>query len=117
MPRKKQQKPQPAAQKTAQDKTPDQVAISAACNDVEQMLLRKNAAYGSSAFKPMRVFSRADNVEQLKVRIDDNLSRLSRGHELPDEKLEDTVDDLIGYLILFKVAVQRSKNEALGVRL
>jgi len=93
----------------------DQREIVEACESIRDLLLEKNKAYGSSALKPMRVFSRADNVEQLKVRIDDKISRLCRGHALPDESLEQTADDLMGYLILLKIAVNRRRN--LGTRL
>lgn len=65
------------------------------------MLLAKNAAYGDSALSPLRVFSSADTAEQLRVRIDDKLSRLARGSEFAGD---DTVLDLIGYLILLRVA-------------
>ena len=61
------------------------------------LLVEKNKAYGNSALDPVRVFSRASTVEQLNVRIDDKLSRLARGHEYPGD---DTIRDLIGYLVL-----------------
>lgn len=81
--------------------------IALECDELKELLLRKNAAYGDSALSPLRVFSRADAVEQIKVRIDDKLSRLSRGHELSDESLDDTVRDLMGYLVLYRVARRR----------
>ena len=87
-----------------------QQEIVKVCDETKALLLQKNAAYGDSAMSPMRVFSRADNVEQIKVRIDDKLSRLSRGHSLPDESLEQTVDDLIGYLVLLKIASRRQRS-------
>lgn len=94
----------------AEDRRIDtQSEIAVVCDELKELLQRKNAAYGDSALKPMRVFSRADNVEQIKVRLDDKLSRLMRGHALPDESLEDTVDDLMGYLVLLKVATRRRK--------
>lgn len=65
------------------------------------MLIQKNEAYGNSALDPVRIFSDATAEEQLLVRIDDKLSRLQRGHEFADE---DTVTDLIGYLVLLKIA-------------
>lgn len=80
------------------------------CLRLAETLMRKNAAYGDSALNPVRVFSRADVVEQIKVRIDDKLSRLSRGHSLPDESLDDTVTDLMGYLVLLKIATARSNR-------
>lgn len=65
-----------------------------------KMLIEKNAAYGNSALEPVRIFSRADVVEQIKVRIDDKLSRLVRGSEVG----EDVVLDLLGYLVILRVA-------------
>lgn len=67
------------------------------------MLCEKNRAYGNSALDPVRIFSRADAVEQIKVRIDDKLSRLQRGSDAG----EDTVRDLIGYLVLLRIAQRR----------
>lgn len=67
---------------------------------VGNMLIEKNKAYGNSALNPVRVFSKADTVEQLKVRIDDKLSRIARG----SDSGEDTLFDLVGYLVLLEVA-------------
>lgn len=78
--------------------------IAAECDHVKAMLLQKNAAYGDSALDPLRVFSRADPAEQIRVRIDDKLSRLSRGRGREDE---DVVLDLIGYLVLLRVALAK----------
>ena len=80
--------------------------IAAALLDIENMLCEKNAAYGNSALEPLRVFSRADSVEQLRVRVDDKLSRLARGGEVAGE---DTLLDLIGYLVLLLVAQRQAK--------
>lgn len=74
--------------------------IAEECRAIEAMLLAKNAAYGDSAVNPVRIFSHADPEEQIRVRIDDKLSRLSRGAAAG----EDTELDLIGYLILLRVA-------------
>ena len=67
---------------------------------VGDMLKSKNKAYGNSALDPIRVFSKADPVEQLNVRIDDKLSRIMRG----TDSGEDTELDLIGYLIIRRIA-------------
>ena len=80
-------------------------SIKAVMSRIETMLIEKNRAYGDSALDPVRVFSKQDNLEQLYVRIDDKLSRIKRGHEYPGD---DTVSDLIGYLVLLLIA--RSKN-------
>jgi hypothetical protein len=79
---------------------PREQAIRRVCDEVAALLCRKNMAYGDSALAPLRVFSRANAVEQLRVRIDDKLSRLVRG----DRAGEDTVLDLIGYLVLLLIA-------------
>jgi hypothetical protein len=71
------------------------------------MLLDKNRKYGDSALKPVRVFSKASSIEQLKVRLDDKLSRLRNAQ---DDEDEDVVSDLIGYLILLKVAKLQQKR-------
>lgn len=71
------------------------------CNDMAWMLIDKNRSYGNSALQPVRIFSKSDNVEQLKVRIDDKLSRFARGNEFPGDN---DLDDLMGYLVLLKVA-------------
>ncbi len=81
---------------------------------IGSMLIAKNAAYGNSALDPVRIFSRADRLEQLKVRIDDKLSRIARAGcrrsapegatKEPGPDTEDTVRDLIGYLVLLRIA-------------
>lgn len=68
---------------------------------IKAMLLEKNRKYGNSALEPIRIFSKSSNTEQLQVRIDDKISRL-RSQQSDD--IEDTVDDLIGYLFLLKIA-------------
>ena len=74
------------------------------CTDISIMLQEKNIAYGDSALDPVRVFSKANAVEQLLVRIDDKLSRFARGTEYPGDN---DIDDLIGYLVLLKIAKER----------
>ncbi len=74
--------------------------LDAVLADLRAFLIAKNTAYGNSALEPLRVFSKADPVEQLRVRIDDKLSRLMRGEDCG----EDTELDLLGYLTLLQVA-------------
>ena len=78
--------------------------IADACDELKKMLLAKNRAYGDSALNPLRVFSKADGKEQIKVRIDDKLSRISRGNEYQGD---DTLKDLAGYLILLMIANEK----------
>lgn len=71
------------------------------CLEIAEMLVNKNRSYGNSALDPIRIFSKAGPREQLHVRIDDKLNRLMKGTDYPGDN---DIDDLIGYLILLKIA-------------
>jgi hypothetical protein len=73
------------------------------CLEVAGMLIKKNISYGDSALNPMRLFATSDSVEQLKVRIDDKLNRINHAQGFAGDN---DIDDLIGYLILLKIANQ-----------
>ena len=75
--------------------------------EVQALLARKNKAYGDSALSPLRVFSSSDEVEGLRVRIDDKLSRIKAD---TGDIVEDTLLDLLGYLVLLRVALKRRKH-------
>ena len=75
------------------------------CHEIAHMLVKKNIAYGNSALDPVRIFSKAGPREQLHVRIDDKLNRLMKGTDYPGDN---DIDDLIGYLVLLKIA--KAKN-------
>jgi len=85
-----------------------QQAIARVCDEVKALLLEKNSSYGNAALDPVRIFSRAGPVEQLNVRIDDKLSRIARGSEYAGD---DTELDLIGYLVLRRVARRLAQLE------
>jgi hypothetical protein len=78
--------------------------IERVSNSIRDLLISKNRSYGDSALHPTRVFSKSDNVEQILVRIDDKLSRIQNGHDWPGDN---DIDDLIGYLVLLKIAKER----------
>jgi len=80
--------------------------IAAECHTIREILLEKNRKYGNSAINPKRIFSKANSIEQIKVRIDDKLSRIENAQT---DDIEDPVLDLIGYLILLRVAEQYGK--------
>ena len=75
--------------------------IWGACHEIAHMLIDKNISYGNSALEPARIFSTADSTEQLKVRIDDKLNRVKNSQGYAGDN---DIDDLIGYLILYKIA-------------
>ena len=81
------------------------------CDGVRDLLLEKNRKYGDSALEPVRVMSQSTAVEQILVRIDDKLSRISRGTGLIGDD-EDVITDLIGYFVLLKIALQRQDVES-----
>lgn len=87
--------------------TQTQTEIVIACNEIKDLLLDKNRKYGDSALNPVRIFSKSDSAEQLKVRIDDKLNRLKN---LQEDETEDTITDLIGYLILLKIKIKSQTN-------
>jgi hypothetical protein len=81
-----------------------QQEIAEECLAISEMLCEKNRKYGDSALNPVRVFSRCDALEQINVRIDDKLSRLRSAQ---GDDTEDAEMDLIGYLILKRIAKRR----------
>lgn len=85
---------------TASPLTPTQWKITQVIDEIEKLLIDKNNAYGNSFADPIGVFSKADALAQLDVRIDDKLNRIKKGSEYQGD---DTELDLIGYLILKRV--------------
>lgn len=79
--------------------------INRVCNEIKDLLMEKNLAYGDSALDPVRIFSKAEPSEQIRIRIDDKLSRFAKGREYPGDN---DINDLIGYLILLKIAKERN---------
>jgi hypothetical protein len=88
---------------TTQDK------IRAVGQEVIDLLIEKNESYGDSALNPAGVFASGNAIDNLCSRIDDKLMRIKtqgfRGYG------EDNVKDLIGYLILLKIAIQDEEED------
>jgi hypothetical protein len=80
-------------------------AIMRTCLDITEMLIKKNISYGDSALKPARIFAQSDNIEQIKIRIDDKINRVKNNQGFAGDN---DIDDLIGYLILLKIAIDKS---------
>jgi len=89
--------------------TETQIQIAAICDDIKELLLYKNKQYGDSALNPSRIFSKSSAVEQLLVRIDDKLNRIKKGAGLVATD-EDVIQDLIGYLVLLKIGLNKEKK-------
>tara|TARA_R110002020_G_scaffold147445_1_gene322795 strand:+ start:366 stop:833 length:468 start_codon:yes stop_codon:yes gene_type:complete len=70
---------------------------------VTDLLKEKNKAYGNTALNPPNIFSKLSSTEAICARLDDKLSRIqNRGI---NDATEDTVDDVIGYLLLLKMSM------------
>ena len=70
---------------------------------VVNLLKSKNKAYGNTALDPVQIFSRLDATEAICARIDDKIMRIK--NKGINDQTEDTVDDLIGYLLLLKMSM------------
>ena len=86
---------------------PSGTDIWKASHKIIKMLVDKNISYGDSALSPIRIFSKSGPREQLHVRIDDKLNRLMKGTEYVGDN---DIDDLIGYLLLLKIAKEKYDN-------
>lgn len=71
--------------------------------DVVEMLLAKNISYSNSAMEPLNILSNATPEEQIKMHIDNKLTRLKHQKEFQNE---DSLKDLAGYVILLMVLKQ-----------
>jgi len=87
--------------------TTSQKKIRQVGQEVIDLLIEKNKSYGDSALNPANIFARGNAVENLASRIDDKLMRIKtqgfKGYG------EDNVKDLIGYLILLKIALEEEE--------
>lgn len=82
--------------------------IKEVCKSVQKLLIEKNRNYGDSAINPSNVFCKLSAVDSICARIDDKLMRI-KNKGINDET-EDTVTDLIGYLVLLKVAMIKEEE-------
>lgn len=89
-----------------------QIDIATVCDEIKELLLEKNKRYGDSALNPVRIFSKADTLEQIEVRMDDKLSRI---RNMDPSDTEDAFLDLIGYMVLHRVAKMQQARIDYGV--
>lgn len=74
------------------------------CDDLKNLLLEKNAAYGDAVHQRGPLFD-VDPVVGIQARINDKLRRIQ--NKGINNDTEDSIDDLIGYFIHLKIARQR----------
>jgi len=88
------------------------------CKDSLELMIKKNHDYsGKSGYEPFANFTRAEAMgittteKGILVRMLDKMSRLSsfmdsREFKVEDEKLEDTIKDMINYSVLLYAYMQ-----------
>lgn len=80
--------------------------LKAVLSDIEQMLIAKNEAYGNAALEPLNVFCKLPASQRIRARIDEKISRI-----MNNAQGEDSVMDLIGYLILLRIEEAENKTK------
>lgn len=80
--------------------TDTQQKIKRLCDSISDLLIYKNQKYGNSAISPLKLFSKLDNINSIKIRLDDKLMRIRNSE---DSRIND-ITDIIGYLILLLIA-------------
>lgn len=97
------------------DRGPDQKRIADTAFDWLETLLRKNADYGSSAWKVPILAPTMSVGDAIMVRMTDKIERiaslLQRPAEVRSETLEDTVKDLGAYCLLWLARPKDEGNE------
>tara|TARA_S200002703_G_scaffold9121_2_gene9044 strand:+ start:1144 stop:1410 length:267 start_codon:yes stop_codon:yes gene_type:complete len=78
-------------------------------NHLTELLIAKNKAYGNTAQDPVNIFSKLGAEEAIKARLDDKLMRIK--NKGINDKTEDTLYDLVGYLILL-ILVRDTEKDA-----
>ena len=86
--------------------TKDKIKLK--CQEVKDLLIQKNDAYGDSALNPVGIFSSLKASEAIRIRLDDKLKRIANVG-LNDET-EDTLLDCAGYMVLLMIAIDNESN-------
>ena len=86
--------------------TKDKIKLK--CQEVKDLLIQKNDAYGDSALNPVGIFSSLKASEAIRIRLDDKLKRIANVG-LNDET-EDTLLDCAGYMVLLMIANDNESN-------
>ena len=73
------------------------------CDDLSNFLIQKNIDYNDSLQNPLGVFQ-TNKIDGVLGRIDDKLNRIKKVGI--NDKTEDTITDLIGYLIHLKLMLE-----------
>lgn len=74
------------------------------CEALKNLLLDKNVAYGDAVHQPGPLFD-VDPIVGIQARINDKLRRIA--NKGVNDVTEDSLTDLLGYLIHLKIAIKR----------
>jgi hypothetical protein len=85
--------------------------IRAKCSELAEFLVAKNKSYGDSALRPVGIFAHGRASDLIRVRLDDKLNRIRNA---PDAFGEDVVKDLMGYLVLYQLALEDEGSAGTG---
>jgi len=72
-------------------------------NSIAELLITKNRKYGNSALEPINIFNDQTPYEKILTRIDIKLERI-KANGLNGDIKYDSLNDLISYLLLLKLA-------------
>ena len=82
--------------------------IKDTCDEIKNLLLRKNHDYGNSFAKQYEKYGLTSGL----IRLDDKMNRLEtlRNNEAQvQESIEDTVADIAGYAILLLIELRKDR--------
>lgn len=83
--------------------------ISSYMKSLAETVIEKNRVYGNNLHNPIGVFYKGDDAQGIMCRIDDKLNRIKAVGINNDT--EDTIDDLVGYLVHLKYNIQKNKTK------
>ncbi|MBA9027542.1 nucleotide modification associated domain-containing protein [Peribacillus huizhouensis] len=88
--------------------------IAQICDEVKELLIRKNRDYGDSFAKQFAKYGVMSGL----IRMDDKMSRLDNliggAQDSVGESVEDTLCDLAGYAILTLLEARKKKRSEIG---
>jgi hypothetical protein len=82
--------------------------IADKCDALKEQLIKKNIDYNNSLQNPISIFHKGNKIEGILARIDDKLNRIKQVGIT--DKTEDTLSDLIGYIIHLQIALELQKD-------
>jgi len=78
--------------------------IEAYYESLKNKQIAKNEDYGDSAFEDVTVAGvKIPALHACLSRMSDKLKRLQSQDLMVDESFEDTLDDLVGYIVIYKI--------------